>query len=95
MKRIDRDYVPHFLITACLVIWLSSKPWASSDAAAIAGDIVKVCFGGILGYLAKDVIRRPQAEASETGDNAMVDNLLAENQKLIDELNALKQVNGL
>ncbi len=90
-RRINRDYVPLSLIAACLVIWLSAKPWQTQEAIAIAGDIVKVCFGGILGYLAKDAIDKPQREESETA----IADLSAENQQLKDEIEALKQVNGI
>jgi hypothetical protein len=40
------------VVTAIVVIWLSSKPWENPiESLPIAGDIAKVGIGGILGYL--------------------------------------------
>lgn len=69
--KIDRDLIPIALITACIVIWLSSKPWAHTDAIQIAGDIVKVSFGGVLGYMVKSAL-----------DAIDVDKVMEENQRL-------------
>lgn len=55
MPRID--FLPIFIVTAILVIWLSTKPWENTSLSLpLAGDIVKVGMGGILGYLAKGFV---------------------------------------
>jgi hypothetical protein len=101
-KRIDRDVIPLFLIGACLAIWLSSRPWLAPDAVAIAGDIIKVSFGGVIGYMVRTVIDTVDSALSSnryptdtqppmSDQQAQIDNLVAENQRLIDEINALRE----
>jgi hypothetical protein len=55
MKNID--YLGIFVVVAIMSIWLSSRPWENPVVSLpIAGDIVKVGMGGILGYLAKGIV---------------------------------------
>ena len=53
------EFLPIFVVTAIVVIWLSSKPWENPIASLpIAGDVVKVGIGGILGYLTRQFVNK-------------------------------------
>ena len=101
--KVDRDFIPLFLIAACVAIWFSANPWNSSEAIQIAGDILKVSFGGVLGYMVKTVVGTVPMEDHYNGapppqyhqDGDRVNQLLEENQRLNDELQKLKEFNGL
>lgn len=87
--KIDRDFIPIVLIVALVVIWFSAKPWTDPQAIAIAGDVLKVGLGGVLGYMTKVTLD------NSTSSSEQVQKLQDENQRLLAELNALKEHNGL
>lgn len=89
--KIDRDFIPIVLIVALVVIWFSSKPWTDPQAIAIAGDVLKVGLGGVLGYMTKGIADG----VDTTSSDGEVQKLQDENQRLSAELDALKEHNGL
>jgi hypothetical protein len=60
--KIDRDFIPLTLIAALVVIWLSTRPWNDPTAIAVAGDVLKVGLGGVLGYMTKSSLESADQE---------------------------------
>jgi hypothetical protein len=60
--QIDRDFIPLTLIAALVAIWLSTRPWNDPTAIAVAGDVLKIGLGGVLGYMTKSSLESADQE---------------------------------
>jgi hypothetical protein len=89
--KVDRDFVPVVLIAALVVVWLSAKPWEDATAIAIAGDILKVGLGGVLGYMTKGM----GMAANPSGQEARMQELEMENAHLRAQINGSRNYDNL